>query len=176
MRQLTFKGYLEQYVKRLSTDETNSLYKLAKDAVNNHRLRVPLFLYALNNDKVEVLLKATKNKTLKTYFIELAIKYPPVSIMAALVNGDSSINENFHKVYNSYIRKRDMTKTHVRAKMSMRDKIKNLQKEKGVSNYRLYKDLNLNPGNINNYLKNGTVSKVSRNTAKRMISYLETIA
>jgi len=176
MRQLTFKGYLEQYVRRLATEETNSLHKLAKDAINNHRLRAPLFLYALSKDKLEVLLKATKDNVLNAHYTELATKYSSDNMMIALMDGDTSLNENYHKVYNSYVRKRDMVKTHERAKMSMRDKIRSLQQEKGVSNYRLYKDLELNPGNVNNFLKNGVVSKLSRNTAKRMISYLEAVA
>ena len=93
-------------------------------------------------------------------------------MMDALENRDSSLGESYHKAYNSYIRRRDMPKTHEQAKLAMRDKIVRLQKEKGVSNYRLYKDLNLNPGNVNNFLKNGIVTPVSRETARQIMMYL----
>ena len=60
MRELTFRGFLTQYVKQLSAQETNSLYKLAAEASsNNPRLREPLFLYAVYSQKQDVLLQAT---------------------------------------------------------------------------------------------------------------------
>lgn len=52
MRELTFRGFLTQYVKHLSVQETTSLYKLAKEASStNPRLKEPLFLYALFSQK-----------------------------------------------------------------------------------------------------------------------------
>lgn len=48
MRELTFRGFLAQYVKQLSAEKTNSLYKLAAEAgSSNPRLREPLLLYAV---------------------------------------------------------------------------------------------------------------------------------
>ena len=43
----------------------------------------------------------------------------------------------------------------------MRNKVVKLQKAQGVSNYRLYADLRLNPGNFNAWLKHGDPNKVS---------------
>ena len=50
-----------------------------------------------------------------------------------------------------------------------------LQKEKNISNYRIYKDLELNPGNINAYLKHGDPSKLSLATARKTLDYLEAV-
>lgn len=47
-----------------------------------------------------------------------------------------------------------------------------LQKKKNCSNYRLYKDLKLNPGNVNSWLKHGDGSKVSYQTAQQIITYV----
>mgnify|MGYP007101856538 CR=1 FL=1 len=47
-----------------------------------------------------------------------------------------------------------------------------VQKEKRCSNYRIYKDLDLNPGNINSWLKDGDGTKVSFHTAERILDYL----
>jgi hypothetical protein len=55
----------------------------------------------------------------------------------------------------------------------MRNKVVQLQKPKVVSNYRLYSDLRLNPGNFNAWLKYGDPNKVSLDTARRTVKYLE---
>ena len=55
----------------------------------------------------------------------------------------------------------------------MRRRIVQLQKEKGVSTYRLYTDLSLNPGNLNAFLKHGDCSKVSLSTARRAVQHLQ---
>ena len=54
----------------------------------------------------------------------------------------------------------------------MQKKIVEMKKEKGITNYRIYKALNLNPGNVNSFLKNGDTGKVGLNTARRMLKYV----
>lgn len=44
-------------------------------------------------------------------------------------------------------------------------KIKQMQQDKHISNYRIYTDLKLNAGNINDYLTNGRADKLSLKTA-----------
>lgn len=41
-----------------------------------------------------------------------------------------------------------------------------LQAERGITNYRLYTSLRLNPGNLNAWLKHGDSRKVSLQTAR----------
>ena len=66
MRELTFRGFLTQYVRELSLAKTNSLYKLVREACTvNVRLKEPLFLYALFAEKAEVLLQAATNTHLQ---------------------------------------------------------------------------------------------------------------
>ena len=47
-----------------------------------------------------------------------------------------------------------------------------VQSEKGITNYRIYKALNLNPGNVNAFLKCGDVSKVGVNTARKILGFV----
>ena len=47
-----------------------------------------------------------------------------------------------------------------------------LQKNRSCSNYRIYTDLKLNPGNVNCWLKHGDSDKVSYQTAKRIVDYV----
>ena len=56
MRELTFKGFLSQYVKELSYTGTVDLNTLTSEALNgNYRLRAPLLLYAVMNEKSNLL-------------------------------------------------------------------------------------------------------------------------
>ena len=51
-------------------------------------------------------------------------------------------------------------------------RIVNLQKEKRISNYRIYSDLKLNHGNTNEYLRNEKHEKLSLNNIRRMMDYV----
>ena len=175
MRELTFKGYLEKYVRRLSMSNTNSIYRLTNEVKDNHRLRYPLLLYALCAGKVDLLLKSTKDDALLRKYTEIAERYTWHTMLKALELGDDSLDKNYLKAYNSYLRKRDMQKTNTESKMLMHEKIKRLQDAAKVSNYRIYTDLRLNAGNVNAYIKNGDTSKVSLDTARRIVAYLEHI-
>ena len=43
--------------------------------------------------------------------------------------------------------------------------------DKKITKYRVYRDLSLNPGNINDYLTNGNSKKVSMNVVKKIYNY-----
>ena len=56
--------------------------------------------------------------------------------------------------------------------MLMHKRVRELQAQKQVSNYRIYHDLNLNPGNLNAWLTHQDCSKVSLNTTRKTLNYL----
>ena len=174
MRELTFKGFLKSYVRSLSEAETNSLYKLVKEAADkNPRLREPLFLYAKFTDSTDVLLRASKKTGLYSEYKNLADRYDKAGFEEALQNAASPLPEEYKKVWKSYLSKKNRVQSDNHTKELMRAKVVKLQKAKGVSNYRLYADLNLNPGNFNAWLKYGDPGKVSLDTARRAVKYLE---
>lgn len=174
MRDLTFAGYLKSYVRSLSTTETNSLYKLAEEAADkNPRLREPLLLYAVFTDKTEVLLGAAKVPALYSDYNNLTNRYDKAGFEAALQEASSPLPEEYKKVWRSYLSKKNRLQNDNHTKDLMRNKVVKLQKAKGVSNYRLYADLGLNPGNFNAWLKYGDPNKVSLDTARRTVKYLE---
>ena len=173
MRKLTFEGYLEKYVLSLSSSNSLSVQKLGNEAIINYRLRAPLFLYAMCRGKVDFLLKAVNDEDLHDQYTKLADQYTWQRMLEALETGDESLEKSFHKTYNSFTCRRNMPETHKNSKALMHSRIMHLQNEKKVSNYRIYTDLKLNPGNINSYLKTGDVNKVSRDIARRIVVYLE---
>ena len=174
MRNLTFKGYLTQYVRQLALEETNSLYKLAAEAgSNNPRLREPLFLYAVYSQKEKVLLQATKEPTLYMEYRRMIDLYT-LDVMTELLEQSSPLlPAEYHQVWRSYQSRKNRSQADEHTKELMRQKVKRLQEKKGVTTYRIYTDLKLNPGNLNAWLKHGDGGKVSLETARRTLRYVE---
>ena len=175
MRELTFNGFLKRYVRELSLQETNSLYKLSAEAVkDNPRLREPLFLYALFSDKMSVLMQACRNSELLVYY-EPLLKYSTDEITSMLSSKSDKLAPEFHKVWRSYQSLKNRNKSDNDTKELMRKKVKRLQDETGVTNYRIYTDLKLNPGNLNAWLKHGDSEKVSLDVARQTLRYVESV-
>ena len=168
MKPLTFVGFLKQYVRELSGEGTLNIFHLAKDAEHaNPRLREPLVLYALFNDKVNVLLRAVKGKWLE----KSIVKRSPSDMLTLLELNSDTLPENYRKVYRSYRSVVSRKKTDDYTKELMLNRIRRLQEENNISNYRLYSSLNLNPGNVNAFLKHGDTGKVSLGTARKIFEF-----
>lgn len=175
MRELTFKGFLSQYVKQLSTQETNSLFKLAAEASSdNPRLQEPLLLYAVYSGKPDALLQATKEVQLYQTYARLLSQYDAMAFTELFETASPALSAEYHKVWRSYQARKHRGQADDHTKELMRQKVKRLQKKYGVSNYRIYTDLNLNPGNLNAWLKHGNSKKVSLETARQTLHYVET--
>jgi len=176
LRQLTFNGYLKQYVRALSYAGTNGLYALAKEASSiNPRLREPLLLYALFWGKEGVLLKATKDARLKSEYATILESYDRSGMEKALLEEDTALPERYVRVYKGYMSVRNKTRTDNHIKLLMRDYILRIQREKGVSTYSVYTTLNINHGNMRAFLNHGDCTKISLDKARSVVAYLEAV-
>lgn len=173
MRELTFKGFLTWYVRQLSKSDTNSLYKLAAEAgSDNPRLREPLLLCAFYSGKQVVLLQAAKNSELHTEYQKM-LAYSAEKMTQLLDSSSSLLPVEYHKVWRGFQSQKDRSQADDHTKELMLQKVRRLRDQCGVSNYRIYTDLKLNPGNINAWLKHGVADKVSLDTARRTLRYVE---
>ena len=174
MRELTFRGFLTQYVRQLSNNDTNSLYKLMEEvSANNLRLREPLLLFALYTDKQDVLLRAAKTTQFYDSYFKLLTTYTVDSMTMHLKAQSTLLPEDYLKVWRSYLTVKNRNQTDDYTKDLMRKKIKRLQEQTGITTYRIYTDLNLNQGNLNAWLKHGKNGKVSLETARKTLQYIE---
>jgi len=174
MRELTFLGFLTRYVRQLSFSATNGFYKLAEEAgTSNPRLREPLFLYAIYSKKETLLLQATKNTELHWYYQTMLNSHSEESISKALASHSTDLAEEYHKVWKSYLNVKNRNQADNHTKALMRNKVKRLQEKYKVTNYRIYTDLKLNPGNLNAWLKHGDCDKVSLDVARQTLRYVE---
>ena len=174
MRELTFAGFLHRYVRELSMSGTNSISKLAREAAkDNVRLREPLLLYALFSDNSGLLRGSIDNEVLLEQFYTILSQYDKTQMLQALKENDPSLPAEYRKVWRSYLARKNRKETDAQTKELIRQRILSMQSEKGVSNYRIYKTLGLNPGNINDWLKNGAGEKVSLATARKAFAYVQ---
>jgi len=174
MRELTFAGFLSRYVRQLSMSGTNSISKLAREAaMDNYRLREPLLLYALFTDNRALLQKSINNNAQKEQYDTILDQYSKTQMLQALKGNDPALPAEYQKVWRSYLAQKNRMETDAQTKELIRQRILSMQQQKGVSNYRIYKTLGLNPGNINDWLKNGAGEKVSLATARRAFEYVQ---
>ena len=164
MRELTLKGYLQQQLCELSSCDSKSLYKFARLAESNARLRdvLCLFLNCFVDDKLKK---------------QLCKRFPYLAKGCDRLHGvlpdqpDDSLSE-YKTIYENYLNQKNKKQNEDKVKALMQKRIVEAQKEKGITNYRIYKALNLNPGNVNAFLKNGDTGKVGLDTARRMLKYV----
>jgi len=170
MRELTFKGFLKQYVQTLSYQNTTNIYKLVREtAERNPRLYEPLFLYISITEKTEEFYNAV-NKTPEFNRDRLL----DIEITESF-NDYNNLPIEYTKVHESYQYRKNRNATDNNTKQLMHGRIKKLQNEKQISNYRIYSDLEMNPGNFNSFIKHGDVNKYSLDKLREVISYLENL-
>ena len=160
MRELTFKGYLQQQLCVLSDCNSKSLYKFARLAEHNARLRDVLCLYL--HFYVPEKLKSQLRKRF-AYLKPLSVASPE-----QLTQSQSE----YKTIYENYLNQKNTKQNDDKLKVLMQKKIVEVQMKKGISNYRIYKALNLNPGNVNAFLKNADTSKVGLDTVRNILVFV----
>lgn len=162
MRQQHFLGYVKDYLKDISGLPSLNIHKLSKLLKKNYRIKDSLIVYCVLANKKEILNKYTKNE----YALILR------NLDETNILDYSTIDYDFKKIWDSYQNKMKYKEHDDVFKTKLRSNILQLMEEKGISKYRIYSDLNLNPGNINAYLKNNDCGKVSSETAKKIYRYV----
>lgn len=175
MRQLTFEGYLSSYVQHLAGRKTLSLSKLMGLAESEPRVVEPLLLWAVvsgHADRLSRLLSGQQTLELRT----LAALNERGQLESALAEDDSSLRTEYTKVWRSYTVRRDASARDAQLKLKMRDRALELEAVKGVTRYRMAKDLGLNPGNLHAFLTQAKTSKLSLERAYELVNYLDAAA
>ena len=169
MRALTFKGYLLSQLQQLSGFDSTSLYAFSRMAFNNARLKDVLSLYLVLYTEDNL-----RDKLLKKY-----------DFMNSSCNRLSGINEYnldsylnpdnssaYKTVFENYLHQCNKKNNEDKLKLMMYEKISVVKENKKISNYKIYKTLNLNHGNINSFLKYGDTNKVSLDTVRRILAFV----
>lgn len=161
MRRMTIETFLKKYLCDLSGLNSLSIHKLAILANRNERIRNVLILYCSLEGKLRILVKYLKMDEKEK----------------ALLLSNSNVIENqykkydFEKIYLSYRRYVNKNEYDNEIKASIRLNTIKVMEDKKITNYKIYKMLKLNPGNISDYLTNGNVKKVSLLTTKKIYEF-----
>ena len=161
MRKQYFINYLKSYLNDVSGLKTANIHKLVLASKKNLRIRDCLILYCGLSSRQQLLNRFTNNK------------YKDV---LDRLNEDNYLSDEFsdyefRKIQNSYENKIKVMEYDDITKLKVHDNTINLMNKKGLTNYRIYKDLGLNPGNVNDYLTNKNIKKVSVDTALKIFEY-----
>ena len=169
MRKLSLKSYLEKQMVTLSGLNSKSLYRFSAMSEKNARLKDTVVLYLMLFVKDD----------LKRHLLN---KYPYLLPGCEKLSGitqdnaesfltDDSLSE-YRTIFENYLNTIGTHDNENRIKRMMYDRIVQLQREKSITNYAIYKALILNPGNTNAFLKNGDVSKLGLDTIRRILEFV----
>lgn len=177
MRRLTFKGYLNSYVQQLVGQKTLSLSKLMKLVESEPRVVEPLLLWAVVSGHADRLSRLLNGRqTLELELRMLAALKERGELESALAGDDSGLRPEYSKTWRSYTVRRDAPARDAQLKLKMRDRALELEATKGVTRYRMAKDLGLNPGNLHAFLTQANTSKLSLERAYELVNYLDAAA
>jgi hypothetical protein len=174
MRQLTFGGFLTSYVKFLSGESTLSQSRLVALLPSQPRLVEPLLLWATVTDRSErrARLLAENHRLLAELRLLVSLKEDGL-LEEAISSDDPRLRPKYVKAWRSYTARRDASARDARRKLVARERVLKLEAEKGVSRYRMAKDLGLNPGNLHAFLSVGDTRKLALEKAYQLVEYLE---
>lgn len=174
MRELTFAGFMKKYVAELSVGHTTAIYKLVREATTqNVRLKEPLYLYAVSNGCLATLLSASKKTAFYDEYLTLYSTFSCPELLREIQKATGKLPEEYQKVWHSFCCVKGKARRDERVKSLMAEKIKQLQLDRKISTYRICKDLDINNANVNHWLKNGCNGKVSMDTARKVLQYME---
>jgi len=174
MRRLTFKGFLQSYVKALSGEDTLALSRLAALSETEPRLVEPLLLWATatgHSGRLDNLLngRPALRQELRT-LVRLRAEH---RLEENLASANTTLRPEYSKVWHSYVVRRDAPNRDKELRLAVRERILELESRKRVTRYRMAKDLGLNPGNLHAYLSQDNATKLSLDRVADLVRYLE---
>ena len=171
MRRLSFTGYLESYVRYLAGRDTLALSQLAA-LRTEPRLAEPVLLWPSRPGAPEAIALLEGRATLADEVATLVSLELHHRLESALAAEDAQTSARVLEGLAELCRP-DAPARDAELKLAARKRVLALEATKGVTRYRMAKDLGLNPGNLHAFLMQGNPSKVSLSRALGLVDYLE---
>ena len=168
----TFEGFLKAYCAELAGRQTVSLRTLCAYADGPApRVAEPLFLLALEEGKLDLLLSRCAGTWMEHDYRALAPTARQFAGDARAFLEAGGTPQRYAKVLDAFRARTGAKEADRRVTALMREKTNAALEARGITRYQLCKDLGLNMGNVYAYLGNGDATKVSRDTARRIMEY-----
>lgn len=134
----------------------------------------PLLLLAVVEGRAEQVDRLLKlDETLHSELLMLDRLQRADELESALDSGEPPLRVEYIKVWRSFTSRRDANSRDEELKLLARERALRLEETRGVTRYRMAKDLGLNPGNLHAFLAQGNVKKLSLDRAYQLVDYLE---
>lgn len=157
MRKLSLRTYNVYELKKIDIDHTLKIMNMLEDVEGrNPRLLAPLatFLYLGNYKEMPV------GPRLEKVVQDMFKKYPVVSEANALKYLKNCEDDEISRYYYAYVSE-NMRRDQNELKNKLRDDIKIYQKRKNLSNYKICKLTNTDPGNFHSFYELNRNDKLS---------------
>lgn len=167
-----FDRFLESYCKELATVQTANIRKLAALATSSRpRLREPLLLFCLSQDKEKYLLKVVNDSDLQAEYMQVIAEAANHTSLEEYLLAKGTPKRYAQVLDAFFAQGEDLRNSDLRIIELLRKKILAKLEERGITRYEICKSLNLNTGNIYTYLS-GNPHKVSKETAQRIYNFV----
>ncbi len=171
---LTFLGFLRGYCRELTGLQTDNLRKLCAAAASDQPAAAEaVMVFAAAEGKARYLLSLAKGTWLEKGYSSVCsslLRYKEVETWLH----SSHAPERYKKIWLAYQARKGAAKNDRRIILLMRDKTIEAMEASGLTTYRICSDLSLNKGNIYAYLGKADATKVSRETARKIMEYART--
>ena len=175
--------YVSYFNKKYDRSGTLFQDRFKSKLVENQRYFLEVCKYVHRNPEKARICKTEKYKW--SSYLEYIKKEKIIDKNVLLHYFNDNINEfinfttrndelsEFRTIYNNFLYLQNHKANEDKIKEMMYEKIKQVKHEKNITNYRVYKDLSLNPGNVNAFLKNADMGKVSLNTVRKILAFVQ---
>lgn len=166
MRQITFANYLRKYIIELTAIERFQLVKLAAASEKSEKLRVPFLLY-LSQKKTDGEIRALlTDRSLEEYVAVLSKLEDPLAQAARLPVA-------YRRVIAGYTRISQMHKAENESKRLIANRIAQRRRGLELSDYRICRELSINPGNFNSFFYHGNDNALSLEKVQLILKFVD---
>lgn len=127
-------------------------------------------VFAAEQGKAKYLATLASGTEFEANYSEAADKIENLGLQSFLQ--DDKTPERYQKVYKAFLAKKDASVRDRRVILLMRDKTLEALENSKMTAYQVCKNLKLNKGNFYAYLNKGDATKISRDTARKVMDYV----
>lgn len=175
MKQITFKTWALRELSTLGGGSFNFGKLAARVQVeNDNRMKALLLFYSVDAERWDKLESLLWNESVRAEYRGLVglLGGRDITRLALRSVPLQSLPDPYKRVLEEYVKAYSSTVLKAESKRELWQKTREVQLRRGISNSEIYHALDLNPGNVNAYLKHGAVEKVSLVNARRIAEFV----
>lgn len=176
MAALTFKVFLEDYLRDLSRSRTVDIDRLTIEAAtSNPKIKAPLYMYVIQINRMSHFELMIKRNGLLSFYRDLPTGYDAATLLAALADG-CILPWEYNEVWRIYTFQKSFERPRDQRKDQMRNQILALQKETAISTETMCQDTATEECSVSPWLRKAASEKIDMPSAEKLLHYMESAA